>query len=114
MAAALLVHGLVTRLIVPRPPAVARQSRFAGVDAHLVVGASLFGVGWGLSGYCPGPALTSLCAGGVPLVVAVVGIGLHDVVMGAPNAAARSEGSTARRLPFMPERRSSASGNLLG
>jgi uncharacterized membrane protein YedE/YeeE len=28
-----------------------------GVDAELLVGAALFGVGWGLAGYCPGPAL---------------------------------------------------------
>lgn len=33
------------------------------IDAKLVVGAGLFGVGWGLGGFCPGPALTS--AGGV-------------------------------------------------
>ncbi len=29
------------------------------IDASLVVGALLFGVGWGLGGYCPGPALVS-------------------------------------------------------
>lgn len=32
------------------------------VDARLVGGAALFGVGWGLSGYCPGPALVALVA----------------------------------------------------
>lgn len=32
------------------------------LDAKLVGGAALFGVGWGLSGYCPGPALASLGA----------------------------------------------------
>ena len=32
------------------------------VDARLVAGASIFGVGWGLSGYCPGPVLVG--AGG--------------------------------------------------
>ncbi len=32
------------------------------VDAALVGGSVLFGVGWGLGGYCPGPALTSLAA----------------------------------------------------
>ncbi|MBS0297850.1 MAG: YeeE/YedE family protein [Proteobacteria bacterium] len=31
-----------------------------GVDRTLLVGAAVFGVGWGLSGYCPGPALASL------------------------------------------------------
>lgn len=30
------------------------------IDARLVSGATLFGIGWGLSGYCPGPALTAL------------------------------------------------------
>ena len=29
------------------------------IDARLLVGAALFGVGWGLAGYCPGPALVS-------------------------------------------------------
>lgn len=30
------------------------------IDARLLVGPALFGLGWGLSGLCPGPALTSL------------------------------------------------------
>jgi uncharacterized membrane protein YedE/YeeE len=30
------------------------------IDAQLVLGAGLFGIGWGLSGFCPGPAITSL------------------------------------------------------
>ena len=34
------------------------------IDAPLVAGAAIFGIGWGLSGYCPGPALVAL-AGGV-------------------------------------------------
>ncbi|HEV2334450.1 MAG TPA: YeeE/YedE family protein [Stellaceae bacterium] len=43
-------------------------TRFQGpsrtrLDRTLVIGAALFGVGWGLVGYCPGPALTSLVLG---------------------------------------------------
>lgn len=34
------------------------------VDRPLVIGAAIFGVGWGLAGYCPGPALVGV-AGGV-------------------------------------------------
>ncbi len=30
------------------------------IDKNLVLGAGLFGIGWGLSGYCPGPGLTAL------------------------------------------------------
>ena len=33
------------------------------VDAPLVLGAALFGVGWGLAGYCPGPALVGAANG---------------------------------------------------
>lgn len=33
------------------------------IDLPLIGGASLFGIGWGLVGYCPGPALASLAAG---------------------------------------------------
>lgn len=33
------------------------------IDAKLIAGASLFGIGWGLAGYCPGPALVSLMFG---------------------------------------------------
>ncbi len=35
------------------------------IDFKLVGGAALFGIGWGLAGYCPGPALASLLVGGV-------------------------------------------------
>ena len=42
--------------------ACAKNSR---VDAPLVLGAALFGLGWGLSGVCPGPSIVSLPAGGV-------------------------------------------------
>jgi uncharacterized membrane protein YedE/YeeE len=33
------------------------------IDLPLLLGASIFGVGWGLAGYCPGPALASLTFG---------------------------------------------------
>jgi uncharacterized protein len=34
------------------------------IDAKLVIGAALFGIGWALAGYCPGPALASVLTGG--------------------------------------------------
>jgi uncharacterized membrane protein YedE/YeeE len=55
-----------------------------GLDWRLMVGAALFGVGWGLAGYCPGPALTGAAAGfAEPLVVLVsllAGSFLFDLV----------------------------------
>lgn len=41
------------------------------VDKRLFVGSVVFGVGWGLAGYCPGPALASLGSGQVKAVVFV-------------------------------------------
>ena len=32
----------------------------SGIDAPLIAGAALFGIGWGIGGYCPGPAVTAL------------------------------------------------------
>ncbi|MDO5603745.1 MAG: hypothetical protein Q4G25_01155 [Paracoccus sp. (in: a-proteobacteria)] len=41
------------------------------VDARLIGGAALFGLGWGIAGYCPGPALASVGIGGAPVLVFV-------------------------------------------
>ncbi|MEN9785117.1 MAG: hypothetical protein RLZZ299_381 [Pseudomonadota bacterium] len=41
------------------------------LDARLILGAVIFGVGWGLGGFCPGPGLVSLAGGGMPAVVFV-------------------------------------------
>ncbi|MEY2954177.1 MAG: hypothetical protein RLZZ401_2264 [Pseudomonadota bacterium] len=41
------------------------------IDRPLVLGAALFGVGWGLAGYCPGPALASLLQGGMDVILFV-------------------------------------------
>lgn len=40
-------------------------------DVRLIGGAAVFGIGWGIAGYCPGPALASLGAG-VPSLLALV------------------------------------------
>lgn len=42
------------------------------VDRTLVMGALLFGVGWGLAGYCPGPALAGLALGNKEVLVFLV------------------------------------------
>jgi uncharacterized membrane protein YedE/YeeE len=41
------------------------------LDPRLLTGAGLFGVGWGLVGLCPGPALTALSFGPLPILVFV-------------------------------------------
>lgn len=41
----------------------------ASVDPPLLIGATIFGIGWGIAGYCPGPAIASLTIGAVEPVV---------------------------------------------
>jgi uncharacterized membrane protein YedE/YeeE len=54
------------------------------IDAPLVVGSALFGLGWGIGGFCPGPAIAALMIGLPETVVFViamlVGMALHDRV----------------------------------
>lgn len=39
------------------------------IDRRLLLGAAIFGVGWGWAGYCPGPALVSAAAGSGPALI---------------------------------------------
>ncbi|MFZ1122667.1 MAG: DUF6691 family protein, partial [Candidatus Binataceae bacterium] len=39
-------------------------------------GAAIFGAGWGLGGFCPGPALTSLASGALPVFIFVIAMGI--------------------------------------
>ena len=63
------------------------------LDAKLILGAAIFGAGWGLGGFCPGPALTSLASGAPAVLIFVaamlVGMRLHTWVskLGATTAA---------------------------
>lgn len=56
--------------------------RARDIDARLVVGSAIFGVGWGLSGTCPGPGLVTATTGVTEAVAFVVtmlvGMGAHE------------------------------------
>ncbi|MBI4347203.1 MAG: YeeE/YedE family protein [Elusimicrobia bacterium] len=59
----------------------------APVDARLLAGAAAFGAGWGLAGFCPGPALTALGSGAVEAAIftgaMTAGICLHRLSSGS-------------------------------
>lgn len=67
------------------------SDRRTPIDRRLVVGAAIFGVGWGLSGLCPGPAVVALArgqAGAVIFVLAMIaGTLLQGLQMGESRAA---------------------------
>ncbi len=80
MGGALLVTLVAFAVTPPNPQHPARKPWVApafqlptrrDIDTRLVLGAALFGVGWGLVGYCPGPALASLLTGSPAVAVFV-------------------------------------------
>ncbi|MBA3952583.1 MAG: YeeE/YedE family protein, partial [Rubrobacter sp.] len=85
MGGALLVAVPAYRFI-PRRGRPLLEEEFSlpekkAVDAPLVGGSALFGVGWGLVGFCPGPAIAALGTGFVPVFAFVAamlaGMALH-------------------------------------
>ena len=97
MASALALHVFAWR-VVKRMTADQLAPRFGIafpgpaatiVDVRLVGGAAVFGVGWGLSGFCPGPAIVSLVSG---TTASFVFVGAMVAAMLAFDRSARSDG----------------------
>lgn len=105
MLGAIGVHATFLRLFrartsdgrgVPGRYAAAQPTPRA-VDLRLLTGAAIFGIGWGIAGFCPGPAVVSLVTcWPIPLLFVaamVAGMGIHALAFGR-----RPEGATARAL----------------
>lgn len=64
LGGAVLTTLLLFRVVLRRPaPVFAARFQISDlrtIDRPLLLGAALFGIGWGLAGYCPGPALVGL------------------------------------------------------
>lgn len=73
-----VLAGAIAPMAIAWRVAARRRSALTGVDlpppppqqidTRLLAGAALFGLGWGLSGLCPGPAMASLGFGGMPVL----------------------------------------------
>lgn len=83
-----------------RAPVLERTFHLPGasaIDARLLGGAALFGIGWGIAGFCPGGAIPAL--GFAPWPTALFLLAMAGGMM------------IARRLPALPERTRAARGN---
>jgi uncharacterized membrane protein YedE/YeeE len=89
MVGAIAIYAPAYRLLKARgAPQLDEQFHlpaFKHVDRKLVLGSVLFGIGWGLNGLCPGPAVVAAITGSPPLVLSaaamVVGMFAHRALM---------------------------------
>lgn len=75
MIGAIGIHAITYRLIIKKP-APLLETKFhlptkKELDAKLIIGAVVFGLGWGWTGICPGPAIVSLASGKMPFIIFV-------------------------------------------
>lgn len=107
MVGAIAVHMVLLRVVLKKRRAPLFDSRFhlptrRDIDVRLVAGAALFGVGWGLGGYCPGPGLVALGAGLLPGLVFVAamaaGMRLAELLQ-KTSASKQAPSPTAHQAP---------------
>lgn len=87
MGGAALTFGVCYRFILRRPAPILdlkfQLPTTKAIDWRLITGSALFGVGWGLGGFCPGPGVVSLASGGQGALVFVgtmlLGMGLFKL-----------------------------------
>jgi len=85
VAVTMVTYQLAPRLL-KRPLWEPRfETRFTACNRRTLIGAAIFGVGWGLSGVCPGPAIAGLGAGNLSLLWALAGIWAGAYVQGRFN-----------------------------
>ena len=95
-----IAYRLIRRRIAPMLAEKFSVPERKDIDRNLIVGAAIFGAGWGLGGFCPGPAITSLASGAAPVAVFVIamaaGIYLHGMLTGLSRIRVRPLPTPAR------------------
>jgi uncharacterized membrane protein YedE/YeeE len=120
MLGAIATHALLLRLVLARgTPLLAPRFTLPtrrDIDLRLVAGGALFGIGWGLAGFCPGPAVTALAGGRTePLVFVaamVAGMALYQFLLepavrtpfDANGATTRAQATAGAGMPRPEER----------
>ncbi len=80
LAGAVAFTVIAFRFVLRRPTPLLDKKFYVpdsnAIDSRLVVGAAIFGVGWGISGYCPGPGIAALAIGSWNPVLFVVALAI--------------------------------------
>ena len=98
MVGALITFGIGFRLTQKSPKPLFATTfqvpKRTDIDTRLMGGAMIFGIGWGLSGICPGPGITALAYGELPFYVFFAAMIAGSLVYGLTNRPA--SGAMAR------------------
>ena len=97
LAVALLVYQLFPRRHAAPLLGGGFEAHTAKMHRDTFVGAAVFGIGWGLSGVCPGPAIAGRGTGNLQMLWVLVGLaagaGLHGWLVDPPSAGTRPQES---------------------
>ena len=74
--------NLIPKILTKPLLGVEFKKRKRTLSKRTLIGAAIFGVGWGLSGQCPGSALASIGVGNFPIVLGVASMFLGAYIMG--------------------------------
>lgn len=105
MVGAIGVHAVALRLILRRNrplfDATFDMPPVRRIDPRLVLGAALFGVGWGMAGYCPGPAIVNLATAGQHAIAFAAAMAAGMVLMNVMSPG-KSVAATPTASPVAP------------
>lgn len=104
MGGAAVVSGvafLIATRFLDRAPLTGRAytRRLKSMDRNVLVGGAVFGVGWGVSGICPGAAYASVGIGNLPILWAVLGMFLGAYAQGVVRSYRAMDANTTDTVP---------------
>lgn len=95
LGGAVAVYAVAYRVIIARPRPLLADAFVlpaqGAIDLKLIGGAALFGVGWGLGGYCPGPSIVALASGALDVIVLVAATAIGMWIASRLDAAPSSD-----------------------
>lgn len=109
MIGAIGVHALAYRFVMTRDkPVLAKEfaiPKRRDIEGRLIAGAVLFGTGWGLAGFCPGPAVTSILSGHIAAPVFVIGMlaGMVGYGLAEERLSIAPPARAAAKMSFAPQ-----------
>jgi len=83
--------NIVPKILKKPPFGEQFKPRRAAMSRNVIIGAIIFGIGWGISGQCPGSAVASLGTGNLPIILGLAAMFIGAYLRGLLDSRHRSE-----------------------